>query len=122
MHATHDNMSIPNGNAGFRNKACTELTITELLADPLTGALMRADRVDMAGFHEMLRSVAMRLQTDAAQAKPMFKFTGEAKPYPPISLSGISASRDPESAAMRSTQAAAAAKAAKPSCGSHCPW
>ena len=58
MHATHDNMSIPNGNAGFRNKACTELTITELLADPLTGALMRADRVDMAGFHEMLRSVA----------------------------------------------------------------
>ena len=57
MHATHDDSSIPNGNRDFRSKACAELTIGDLLADPLTGALMRADRVDMDDFHEMLRSV-----------------------------------------------------------------
>jgi hypothetical protein len=117
MHATHDDLSIPNGRKDFSNRACAELTIGDLLADPLTGALMRADRVDMDDFRDMLRSVSRRLQT----ARPTVRFTGDAKPYPPISVVGISAGQS-ESGAMRSTQAPAAGKAAKTSCGSHCPW
>ena len=121
MHATHDDSSIPNGNKDFRSKACAELTIGDLLADPLTGALMRADRVDMEDFHEMLRSVSRRLQTARAPARPTVRFTRDAKPYPPISAVGILAGES-ESGAMRSTQALAAGKAAETSCGSHCPW
>ena len=117
MHATHDDLSIPSGKKDFSNRACAELTIGDLLADPLTGALMRADRVDMDEFREMLRSVSRQLQP----TRPTVRFTGDAKPYPPISVVGISAGRS-ESGAMRSTQAPAAGKAAKTSCGSHCPW
>ena len=117
MHATHDESSIPNGNKDFRSKACAELTIGDLLADPLTGALMRADRVDMDDFREMLRSVSRRLQA----ARALVIFTGEAKPYPPISVVGTLAGQS-ESGAMRSTHASAAGKAAKTSCGSYCPW
>ena len=121
MHATHDDSSVTNKNKNFRNNACAELTIGDLLADPLTGALMRADRVDMDDFHEMLRSVSRRLQTARAPARPTVRFTGDAKPYPPISVVGILAGQS-ESGAMRSTQAPATGKAAKTSCGSHCPW
>jgi hypothetical protein len=121
MHTTHDDPSIPKGNGDFRNKACAELTIGDLLADPLTGALMRADRVDMDGFHEMLRSVTLRLQTARAPARPTVRFTGDAKPYPPIPVVEISDDQS-ESGAMRSTQASVAGKAAKTSCGSYCPW
>jgi len=121
MHATHDDSSIPNGNKDFRTKACAEPTIGDLLADPLTGALMRADRVDMDDFHEMLRSVALRLQGARTLARPMVRFTGDAKPYPPIPVVGITAGQS-ETGAMRSTQASAAGKAAKTSCGSHCSW
>ena len=121
MHATHDDSSIPNGNKDFRSKACAEPTIGDLLADPLTGALMRADRVDMDDFHEMLRSVTRRLQAARAPARPTVRFTGDAKPYPPIPVVGISAGQS-EPGAMLSTQASVAGKAAKTSCGSHCPW
>ena len=121
MHATHDDSSIPNGNKDFRSKACAELTIGDLLADPLTRALMRADRVDMDDFHEMLRSVALRLQTARTPARPTVRFTGEAKPYPPISVVEVLAGQS-ESGAMRSTQTPAAGKTAKTSCGSYCPW
>ena len=122
MHATRDYSSIPNGNEDLRNNGCAEPTIGDLLADPLTGALMRADRVDMDDFHEMLRSVSLRLQTARAPARPTVRFTGDAKPYPPISVVAISLGSQSESGAMRSTQALAAGKAAKTSCGSHCPW
>jgi len=121
MHLTHDELSIPGGNKDFRNRACAELTIGDLLADPLTGALMRADRVDMDDFREMLRSVSRRLQAARAPVRPTVKFTGDAKPYPPMPVVEISAGQS-ESGAMRSTQASAAGKAAKTSCGSYCPW
>ena len=121
MHVTHDELSIPSGNKDFRTKACAEPTIGDLLADPLIGALMRADRVDMDDFHEMLGSVTRRLQTARAPARPTVRFTGDAKPYPPIPVVEISGGQ-PESVAMRSTQASAAGKAAKTSCGSYCPW
>jgi hypothetical protein len=121
MHATYDDSSIPSGNKGFRNNACAELTIGDLLADPLTGALMRADRVDMDDFHEMLRSVARRLQTARAPAQPTVRITGDAKPYPPISVMGkLAGQSDP--GAIWSTQTSAAGKAAETSCGSCCPW
>ena len=121
MHATHDDLSIPNGKKDFSNRACAELTIGDLLADPLTSALMRADRVDIDDFREMLRSVSRRLQTARAPVRPTVRFTGDAKPYPPIPVVGVSAGQS-EPGAMLSTQASVAGKAAKTSCGSHCPW
>jgi len=122
MDATHDNLSIAKGNMNFRSSGCTEFTIGELLADPLTGALMRADRVEMDDFQEMLRSVSRRLQSGRAPAQPTVKFVGDAKPYPPLAVGGNMPSREFESGATRSTQAEAAVKAAKSSCGSRCPW
>ena len=88
MHLTHDDLSIPSGNKDFRSSACAEPTIGDLLADPLTDALMRADRVDMDDFREMLRSVSRRLQAARAPARPTVRFTGDAKPYPPIPVVG----------------------------------
>jgi len=121
MHLMRDESSIPNGSKDFRNNACAELTIGDLLADPLTGALMRADRVDMDDFREMLRSVSRRLQAARAPARPTVRFTGDAKPYPPIPVVEISGGQS-ELGAMRSTQASVAGKAAKTSCGSYCQW
>jgi hypothetical protein len=121
MHATHDDSSVSNETKSFRNNSCMEPTIGDLLADPLTGALMRADRVDMDDFHEMLRSVSRRLQTARGLARPTVRFTGDAMPYPPIPVVGISAGQS-ETGALLSTQTSAGSKAAKTSCGSHCLW
>ena len=85
MHATHDNLSIPNGNMNFRSAGCAEFTISELLADPLTGALMRADRVEVGEFQEMLRSVARSPPVGSGAGATDGKVCGaDAKPYPPF--------------------------------------
>jgi hypothetical protein len=39
-----------------------DTTLEELMAEPLTHALMKADRVDVGAFERMLRSLAARLQ------------------------------------------------------------
>ncbi len=48
-----------------------EPTVGELLADPLTRAMMRADRVDAGAVAQMLRSVAGRLRAGAARNRPL---------------------------------------------------
>ena len=68
MDATHDNLSIPNGSMNFRSSGCAEFTIGDLLADPLTGALMRADRVNVSELEILLGSVACRIQAAGARA------------------------------------------------------
>jgi hypothetical protein len=123
MHATHDNLSIPNGNMEFRSAGCADMTINELLADPLTGALMRADRVDVHDFENMLRSVARRIQA-RAPALPVVAVEAAVEIRPSIGshISGMFLPRRSESTTTRLSQAAVAAKASRASCGSHCPW
>jgi hypothetical protein len=123
MHATRDDLSIPSGNTGFRSAGCVDLTMGELLADPLTGALMRADRLEVGDVEKMLRTVAGRIQL-RGPARPIVapRADGEPRPRLPVYLSGRRLPRHSESTTMRSTPAAVAAKTSAVSCGSHCPW
>ena len=123
MHLTHDELSIPGGNKDFRNRACTELTIGDLLADPLTGALMRADRVNVSELEILLGSVACRIQAHAP-AQPIVAVKAAAEPRPSIPgyASGNFLPHRSEATTTRLSQAVAAVKASQVSCGSHCPW
>jgi hypothetical protein len=46
-------------------RSCTETTISDLLNDPLTQAVMRADRVDPRALRHMLGAVAAEIQSPA---------------------------------------------------------
>lgn len=81
MDATHDNLSITNGSMNFRNSGCAEFTIGDLLADPLTGALMRADRVNVSELEILLGSVVCRIQAQAP-AQPIVAVKAAAEPPP----------------------------------------
>ncbi len=50
--------------------APAEPTIEEFLADPLIGALMRADKVDPERFADLLRSVARRTKGPLPASPP----------------------------------------------------
>jgi hypothetical protein len=52
-----------------------ELTMAELLADPVTLAVMAADRVDPAALEAMLCQLARRLQL-TRQAEPIRDYIG----------------------------------------------
>ena len=123
MDATHDNLSIPNGSMNFRSSGCAEFTIGDLLSDPLTGALMRADRVNVSELEILLGSVAYRIQAQAP-AQPIVAVKAAAEPRPSIPgyASGMFQPRRSEATTTRLSQAAAAVKASQVSCGSHCPW
>jgi hypothetical protein len=47
-----------------------DLTLEDLLADPMILALRRADHVDPKSFESMLRSTALRLKTDRRALPP----------------------------------------------------
>src|ERR1700723_1187003 len=81
MDATHDNLSITNGSMNFRNSGCAEFTIGDLLVDPLTGALMRADRVNVSELEILLGSVACRIQAQAP-GQPIVAGKAAAEPRP----------------------------------------
>jgi hypothetical protein len=49
-------------------KSGGDLTIQELLDDPLTKAVMQADRVDALALRRMLGTIAMEVQSPARQA------------------------------------------------------
>jgi hypothetical protein len=53
-----------------------ELTLTELLDDPLTRAVMAADRVDPAALKATLSAVARKLQHNFAAYQQMTNGTG----------------------------------------------
>jgi hypothetical protein len=123
MDATHDNLSITNGSMNFRSSGCAEFTIGDLLADPLTGALMRADRVNVSELEILLGSVASRIQAHAPE-QPIVAVKAAAEPRPSIpGYAGVMfLPRRSEATTTRLSQAVAAVKASQVSCGSHCAW
>ena len=52
-----------------------ELTLTELLDDPMTRAVMEADRVDPAALKALLSAVARRLQLNVP-AESILNYVG----------------------------------------------
>jgi hypothetical protein len=54
-----------------------ELTLAELLADPIALAVMAADRVDPAALKAMLSGLARRLRV-TRQAEPIWDYLGWA--------------------------------------------
>ena len=123
MDAPHDNLSTTNGGMNIRSSGCAEFTIGDLLADPLTGALMRADRVNVSELEILLGSVACRIQAQAP-AQPIVAVKAAAEPRPSIPgyASGMFLPRRSEATTTRLSQAVGAVKASPVSCGSHCPW
>src|ERR1700740_1830092 len=105
MDATHDNLSITNGSMNFRSSGCAEFTIGDLLSDPLTGALMRADRVDVSELEILLGFVASRIQAQAP-AQPIVALKA-AEPHPSVPgyASGMFLPRRSEATATRLSQA-----------------
>ena len=59
---------------------CPDLTVKEIVADPIVRALMSADRVDTAAFEALLRSVAKRLVSRGGVA--VAKESGRSGPAP----------------------------------------
>jgi hypothetical protein len=62
-----------------------ELTIEDLLTDPVTLALMRADRVDPIALRGMLERVGRRLSSEGGPAR---------SPAPPAWKGGVDVLRD----------------------------
>jgi hypothetical protein len=48
-------------------EVCSDLTVEEIMAEPIVRELMRADHVDPAAFEALLRSIAARSPGRAAQ-------------------------------------------------------
>jgi hypothetical protein len=114
------------GNAESPTAEGREPTIGELLADPLTRALMEADRVDAQDFAQMLQFVGGRLQA-----------SGHGAARPIVTLEATASDNGDQAAChsqhwildlpvdhqtARSLQGAIAAKAADFICGSNCAW
>jgi hypothetical protein len=117
MDATGSLSAIRDENANFIGAYCQEPTIGELMADPLTHALMKADHVDAQDFERMLHSVAGRLQAGRARL-PMIAFDAAA----PNALWRASIELFPASASAPVMQGASATKSTAVVCGSPCPW
>ena len=47
-----------------------DLTLDEVLSDPMIGVAMRADHVDPRHFETLLRATARRLETSRPKAQP----------------------------------------------------
>jgi hypothetical protein len=127
MDATSSLLPVSDEDVDFRTAHCTEPTIGELLADPLTRALMKADRVDIGAFEQVLRSVASRLSASrrvATQPIVALKTGVGSKGGPPLPhyLRWAPVDRFHGSAAARSMHGVLVTKALETSCGSHCSW
>jgi hypothetical protein len=123
MDATSSFLNIPDRGPDFEIAHCKEPTISELLADPLTRALMKADHVDIPAFHQMLDSVAGRFR-DGARIAPQplvaLKTGGKSDPSIPDYLRWTSSARNLASAP--SVHRAIPAMISNIACGSHCSW
>ncbi|WP_158815329.1 hypothetical protein [Methylocapsa sp. S129] len=124
MDATSSFLSVADGDTDFRTAHCAEPTLEDLLADPLTRALMKADHVDVGAFEQMLHSLAGRFQAGRAPTQPIVALKTGAKSSLPIPdyLHWTSLDRLSESATARSVSGALAAKASGNICGTHCSW
>jgi hypothetical protein len=121
MDATNNFLSAT--DAGHKTGLCGEPTIDELLADPLTLALMKADRVDIRSFEQMLHSAADRVEI-ATQPLVAFKAGAGAKSESSLPdyqrLMSIGSPAD--SAVAQSMHGAIAARVSGRVCGSNCTW
>ena len=124
MDATSSFQSVADREADFTAAHYAEPTLGELLADPLTRALMKADRVDIRDFEQMLDAVAGRFQAGRVPTQPIVALKTSAKPNLPIPdyLRWTSLDRLSESATARSVSGALAVKASGNICGTHCSW
>jgi hypothetical protein len=127
MDATGNLSSVSDGDRDFTPLNCREPTIIELLADPMTRALMKADHIDVPAFEQMLRSVAGRFAPGAISAKLLIEaFEGRAGARFGSAIVDYSrwTSLDllPKPKAAQSTHGSIATKASRISCGSNCSW
>lgn len=56
-----------------------DLTLDEVLSDPVIGAAMRADHVDPRQFETLLRATARRLETSRPKAQPSAVLAARAR-------------------------------------------
>jgi hypothetical protein len=127
MHATSSFLPIPDRGPDFQIADCREPTIAELLADPLTRALMKADDVDIPAFRQMLASVAGRFREGAGAAtQPIVALKADlgvkTDPSIPDYFRWTPAARRFDSAAAQSVHGAIAATISGVACGSPCSW
>jgi hypothetical protein len=98
----------------FRAGPCVELTLDELLSDPMTLAAMAADGIEASAFARASPRAGARLATPRAAARPVVS----SRPAAPRG----GGDRGFGSSEMRAPRAVIAAKAVKTACGSSCPW
>jgi hypothetical protein len=127
MDATTSPFAASDEGANLRLAPCKEPTIAELLTDPLTLALMKADHVDLQALEQMLDSVTERFSIAgrvATQPSVVLRRSARAQSESPIPdyLRWTSINRFSDSAAPRSLHGAIAAKASETACGSNCSW
>jgi hypothetical protein len=127
MDATSSHSSTSDRGADFQISYCKEPTIGELLADPLTRILMKADHVDIPAFEHMLDSVAGRFRAGGrVVTRPIvaLKASAGVKSDPPIPdyLNWTCVDRNIESDAARSAHGPITSKISSIVCGSHCSW
>jgi hypothetical protein len=108
MHAT-DDLIAPR----------REPTLPELLADPLTRALMKADHIDVETVEGLLNEVAGRLRGGADVGMPAMTFDEKTRPAAPWRLS-IDLPYRPTAA--RFMHDAARPRAPESACGRICSW
>ena len=64
-----------------------DLTLDEALADPMIGAVLKADHVDRRGFESLLRSTARRLDNGRGPAaRPTASLAARARTTIPTDL------------------------------------
>ena len=127
MDATSSLLSAPGGDADLQFTPCQEPTLSELLADPLTRILMKADHVDIAAFEHMLDAVAGRVRIGsriATQPVVVLKASAGVKSGPslPDYLNWTCVDRHIASDSARTMHGALASKISGIVRGSHCSW
>jgi hypothetical protein len=127
MDATSSHSSTSDRGADFHLPYYKEPTIGELLADPLTRILMKADHVDIPAFEHMLDSVAGRFRAGGRiVTRPVVALKASAgvksDPSIPDYLNWTCVDRNIESDAARSVHGPITSKISGIVCGSHCPW
>jgi hypothetical protein len=117
-------LSTPSaGNADFISALRGEPTLGELLADPLTRALMLADHVDGEAVAQMLHSVAGRLRSGAGAAGRLMTFDMDHRAEIDAAAFALPLWAPLERSPGPSGRFAPnAARGFGLTCGSHCEW
>jgi hypothetical protein len=127
MDATSNHSSTSDRGADFHPAYFKEPTIGELLADPLTRILMKADHVDIPAFEHMLDSVAGRFRAGGRiVTRPVVALKASAGVKSdqaiPDYLNWTCVDRNIDWDGARSGRGPMASKISDLVCGSHCSW